>query len=227
MPADIPDEVPRLFASGTTVKFHRTFDDYLASDGWTYVFYMNGGDLTTTPPQLTKLTVPATINPDGQSFDIVIPANVSAITVPTFSALPKGFYTCAERVTNATLDPPEVDDPRDDEIQVEVEKSVAASAAGDYISQLEKELAAVNAVILERISADLQSYQVTSGSGGGRAVVKTPIEQLKKLQGNLRNRLWRAKHPGQLGAQVLIAFTNEPEEPTFPPTWVDVTGLDR
>jgi hypothetical protein len=225
MPPTIPDEIPKLFASGTTVKFHRSFDDYLASDGWSYVFYMNGGDLKATPPKLTKLTVPATINPDGQSFDIVIPANVSALTDPSFASLPKGFYTCAEEVTNSGTG--EIDDPRDDEIKIQVEGSVASSTAGDYIGQLEKELAAVDALILQRYGADVQSYQITSGAGGGRAIVKTPLEQLLQIQGRLRARIWRQRHPGQLGARVVVAFTNEPEDPTYPPTWVDVTGLDR
>jgi hypothetical protein len=219
MPPYIPDEVPRLFAAGTTVKFHRSFDDYLASAGWTYVFHMNGG----SPP--TKLDVPATINPDLQSFDIVIPANVSALTNPSVASLPPGRYTCAERVTNSGLG--EVDDPRDDELEINVEADVSTAPAGYYISRIENELAAVNATILERLSSDLQSYQVTSGAGGGRALVKTPLKDLYQIQGRLRASLWQLKHPGQLGSPVYIAMTNEPEDPTYPPTWVDVTGLDR
>jgi hypothetical protein len=221
MPPTIPDEIPKLFASGTTVKFHRSFDDYLASAGWTYVFYANGGS---TP---TKLAVPATINPDGQSFDIVIPANVSALTTPSIASLPAGRYTCAERVTNTTLDPPETDDPRDDDIQVIVEADVSVASAGAFISQIELELAQVNALIAQRLAADVQSYQITSGAGGGRAIVKTPLEQLYQIRGRLKASLFQLKHPGQFGSPVHIAFTNEPEDPTYPPTWVDVTGLDR
>jgi hypothetical protein len=217
MPLTIPDEVPKLFASGTTVKFHRSFDDYLASAGWTYIFHANG--------PTTRLDVPATINPDGQSFDIVIPANVSALTTPSFASLPPGRYTCAERVTNSTTG--EVDDPRDDDIQVTVEADVSVASAGAFISQIENELNAINAVIAQRLAADVQSYQITSGAGGGRAIVKTPLEQLYQIRGRLKASLFQLKHPGQLGSTVHIAFTNEPEDPTYPPTWVDVTGLDR
>jgi hypothetical protein len=221
MPPIIPDDVPKLIDAGTTVRFHRSFGDFQASDGWAYTFYANGG----SPP--TKLAVPATTNADGQSFDIVIPADVTALTSPAVASLPAGRYTCSERVTNATLTPPEKHDPRGDDIQVKVEADVSTAAAGAFLSQMEQELAAINAVIAGRITADLQSYQITSGGGGGRSLVKIPITELYKIRGQLKNAVWRLGHPGELGPRVVIAFTNEAEEPTYPPTWVDVTGLDR
>jgi hypothetical protein len=120
----------------------------------------------------------------------------------------------------------EVDDPRDDDIQVTVEADVSVASAGAFISQIENELNAINAVIAQRLAADVQSYQITSGAGGGRAIVKTPLEQLYQIR-RLKASLFQLKHPGQLGSPAYIAFTNEPEDPTYPPTWVDVTGLDR
>jgi len=66
------------------------------------------------------------------------------------------------------------------------------------------------------------SYQIA-----GRAVVKIPAKDLLWFRGHYRSKLFQLQNPGRLGSTVDIAFTNEPEKPTYPPTWVDVTGLDR
>ncbi len=212
MPPIIPDEVPERIAAGTTVKFHRSFDDFPASDGWTYAFHMNGVG--------TVIHLPATINPDGQSFDVVLPANVSSISTPSVASLPAGRYTCAERLTNTGSG--EVVDPSLDQIIVNVEADVSTATAGAFVSDVERDLAAVNALIANRLQSDLQSYQIA-----GRTVAKLDFHELRKLRGELKFKLWQLQHPGQLGPPVVIAFTNEPEQPTFPPTWVDVTGVDR
>ena len=98
----IPDEVPTRFAAGTTVKFHRSFDDYLASDGWVYTFYANGA--------AAKFSQSATTNTDGESFDIVIPAATTAV--------PAGRYQCAERLVNSNTQ--EVVDPSNDMLQLNI-----------------------------------------------------------------------------------------------------------
>jgi len=201
----ITDEVPRRFAAGTTVKFHRSFDDYLASDGWAYTFYANGASAI--------FNVAATINADGQSFDIVIPAATTA-------SIPAGRYQCAERLTNSGTG--EVVDPHDDMIEILIEAAVATAAAGAFISHIERMLVVIEAALEGRLGADLMSYQI-----GGRAVVKIPPKDLLWFRGHYRSKLFQLQNPGQLGSTVAIAFTNEPERPAYPPTWVDVTGLDR
>lgn len=200
----IPDDVPSRFAAGTTVKFHRSFDDYLASDGWAYTFYANGASAV--------FNQEATTNADGQSFDIVIPA--------TKTNVPAGRYQCAEVLTNATTG--EVVHPSDDMLQLNIEENVATAAAGSFISHIERTVAIIEAAIEGRLSADLMSYQIA-----GRAVVKIPAKDLLWFRGHYRSKLFQLQNPGRLGAPVVVAFTNEPEEPVYPPTWVDVTGLDR
>lgn len=204
MPPTISDEVPSRFAAGTTVKFHRSFDDYLASAGWTYTFYANGA--TAIFNQV------ATTNPDGQSFDIVIPASKTEV--------PAGRYQCAERLVNTGTG--EVYDPSNDVLELTIESDVSTAAAGAYISHIERMLVVIEAALEGRLAADLMSYQIA-----GRAVVKIPPKDLLWFRGHYRSKLFQLKNPGRLGSTAVIAFTNEPEEPTYPPTWVDVTGLDR
>jgi hypothetical protein len=83
-------------------------------------------------------------------------------------------------------------------------------------------LTVIEAALEGRLSSDLVSYQIA-----GRAVVKIAPKELLWFRGHYRSKLFQLKNPGRLGSPVVVAFTNEPEEPTFPPTWVDVTGLDR
>lgn len=203
MPPVIPDVVPKLFAAGTTVKFHRSFGDYPASDGWTYIFFAVGAT--------QNFQQPATINPDGQSFDIVISA--------TTSNVPAGRYTCGERLTNTITS--EVVDPNDDQIILNVEQNIATAAAGAYISHIERALPIIEAAIEGRLTADIENYNI-----GGRAVSKISIAELRKTRGQYRAALHRLKNPGRLTEPVYVAFTLEPENPSYPPTWVDVTGLD-
>lgn len=204
MPPIIPDEVPTSFSAGTTVKFHRSFDDYLASDGWAYTFYANGATAI--------FNQTATVNPDGQSFDIVIPASKTAV--------PAGRYQCAERLVNSNTQ--EVVDPSGDMLQLNIEANVSTASAGTFISHIERMLTIIEAALEGRLTADLVSYQIA-----GRAVVKIAPKELLWFRGFYKSKLFQLKNPGRFGSPVVIAFTNEPEEPTFPPTWVDVTGLDR
>ncbi len=199
----IPDEIPSRFASGTTVKFHRSFGDYLASDGWTYTFYANGASAI--------FNQAATTNPDGQSFDIVIPASKTQV--------PAGRYQCAERLVNTLTS--EVVDPNDDTIEILIEADVATASAGAFISHIERTLAVIEAAIEERLSADLESYQIA-----GRQVTKIAAKELLWFRGHYRSKLFQLQNPGRLGSTAKVAFTIE-DDPGVRPTWVDVTGLDR
>jgi hypothetical protein len=204
MPPIIPDEVPSRFAAGTTVKFHRSFDDFQASDGWAYTFYANGASAI--------FNQVATANPDGRSFDIVIPSSKTNV--------PAGRYQCAEVLVNSGTG--EVVHPSNDMLQLNIEANVATATAGAFISHIERTLTVIEAAIEGRLTADLESYLVA-----GRQVTKIAAKELLWFRGHYKAKLFQLKNPGRLGSPVVIAFTNEPEEPTFPPTWVDVTGLDR
>lgn len=199
----IPDEVPTIIVAGTTVKFHRSFDDFQASDGWGYTFYANGA--------ANVFNKAATTNPDGKSFDIVLDASLTA-------NIAAGRYTVAERLLNSGTS--EVVHPTRDLQQLLVEGNVATAAAGAYISHVERTLAIIEAALESKLTGDMLSYQIA-----GRSVVKIPPKELFQFRGYYKAKLWKMQNPGKLGAPVLITFNNEPEDPTFPPTWVDVTGI--
>jgi hypothetical protein len=204
MPAIIPDDVPTVIVAGTTVKYHRSFDDYPASEGWGYVFYANGA--------ANIFKIAATVNPDSNSFDIVIPASLTAPIAP-------GRYQCAERLTNTNTS--EIVDPNDDDIQLLVEANIASASAGAFVSHIERMLVIIEAALEGRLTADLETYQIA-----GRSISKIPAKELLWFRGHYRSKLYQLQNPGRLGTQVAIAFTIEDDASNWPPTWVDVTGLD-
>lgn len=205
MPPIIPDEVPTKLVAGTTVKFHRSFDDYPASDGWSYIFYANGA--------ANKFQIAATTNPDGASFDIVIPASLTA-------DITAGRYQCAEVLTNSVS--AEVYHPSNDLLQLLVEANIATANSGAFISHIERTLVIIEAALEGRMTADLENYQLA-----GRSVSKIPIKDLFWFRGHYRSKLFQLQNPGRLGSQVAVAFpVGDDSRQNFPPTWVDVTGLD-
>jgi len=200
----IPGTVPKNFPAGTTVKFSRTLGDYLPSDGWAYTIYLNG--LT------QKFNKAASVDDEGV-FQIVFDPTDTASLIP-------GPYRYAERLTNATTG--ETYDLHGDELVIVIEPNVASAAAGVFNTWEERTLAIVEAAISGRLTADLQAYQIA-----GRSVSKIPIQELRTIRGELRAAMWRQNNPGKLGVPFRVGFPPEQENEALPPTWVDVTGLDR
>jgi hypothetical protein len=113
-----------------------------------------------------------------------------------------------------------------DTLVITVEPSVASSAAGTFQTQQEKMLAAIDALITNRMtgagySADIDSYHIA-----GRAVSKMSLPELLKLRGMLASAVWQQQHPGRLSKPWRVRFPSESEQTNLPPTWQDVTGLD-
>ncbi|MGH9780719.1 MAG: hypothetical protein ACRD33_02765 [Candidatus Acidiferrales bacterium] len=209
MPPIIPDVVPDHFPAGTTVKFTRSLDDFSPADGWTYTIYLNG--LT------QKFQKAATVLDNIFQVEFV-PADTASLN--------PGPYRYAERLSNdgsvdATL-AGEVFDITGDELVINIEPNVASAAAGVFNTAEERMLAIVEAAISGRLTADIQSYQIA-----GRSVSKIPIAELRQIRGELKAAVWRQNNPGQLGVPYRVSFPLETESPDYPPTWQDVTGLDR
>jgi hypothetical protein len=199
----VPDVVPDHFPAGTTVKFTRTLDDFQPSDGWAYVIYLNG--LT------QKFNKAATVL--NNVFQIqFLPADTAALN--------PGPYRYAERLTNSVTG--DVYDITGDELVINIEPNVASAAAGVFNTWEEQTLAVVELAIKGRLTADIQAYQIA-----GRSVSKIPIQELRQIRGELRAAIWRQNNPGQLGVPHRVSFPLETESPDYPPTWQDVTGLDR
>jgi hypothetical protein len=127
----------------------------------------------------------------------------------------------AETNPAAAAGPPEVYDIRGDELVINVEPDAATSAAGTFQTFAEKTLAVIEAAIAGNLTPAISSYQIA-----GRAVVKIPLKDLLQLRGLYLAAVWRQQHPGRLGVPYKVEFTVR-EENNYPPTWTDVTGLDR
>jgi hypothetical protein len=203
MPPIIPARVPSHFAAGTTVQFTRALDDYAPSDGWAYTIYLNG--LT------AKFSKAASVQSNNSFLIVFIPADTEA--------LPPGPYRYAERLVNAGLG--QTFDIHGDELVINIEPDAATSPTGTFQTFEEKTLVVLEAAIAGNLTAGIQSYQVA-----GRAVSKYTIQELMNLRGMFRAAVWRQQHPGRLGVPYKVEFSPE-EENQYPPTWVDVTGLDR
>jgi len=202
VPPIIPDSVPLNFTAGTTVKYTRSLDDFQPSGNWGYTIYLNG--------PAAKFNKAATVQ-DGATFLIeFVPSDTAS--------LPAGPYRFAERVVNS--DSGETYDIDGDELVINIEPNVASSAAGAFQTFEERTLAVLEAAISGNLSGGIQSYQIA-----GRAVSKYQMSELMNLRGMFRAAVWRQEHPGRLGIPYRVGFT-EREESNFPPTWVDITGLD-
>lgn len=203
MPPIIPDVVPDHFPAGTTVKFTRPLDDFLPSDGWAYSIYLNG--LT------QKFNKAATVLANIFQIEF-LPADTASLN--------PGPFRYAERLTNSGTG--EVYDLTGDELVINVEPNAGSSAAGAFNTWEEKTLAIVEAALAGRLTSDIQAYQIA-----GRSVSKIPVMQLREIRGQLRAALWSQNHPGRLGVPYRVGFDPESEDPDYPPTWTDITGLER
>jgi hypothetical protein len=203
VPPIIPDVVPDHFPAGTTVKFTRSLDDFSPADGWAYSIYLNG--LT------QKFNKAASIVDNIFQIEFV-PSDTASLN--------PGPFRYAERLTNSGTG--EVYDITGDELVINVEPNVGSAAAGAFNTFEERTLAVVEAAIAGRLTSDIQAYQIA-----GRSVSKIPIQELRIIRGELRAAIWRQNNPGQLGVPWRVSFETEPESPDYPPTWQDITGLDR
>jgi len=202
MPPVIPDYVPRVIVAGTTVKFTRQLADFPPDAGWTYTIYFNGATST--------FNKAATAQADGSFLVTIDPSDTAN--------LPPGAYRYAERVTNGS----DVYDLVGDELVVQIEPNLATAPAGAFLSHAEKTLGIIELALSGRLTADLESYQIA-----GRAVTKIPIKELRELRGCYAAEVARAQNPGTLGTPTFQVQFDVEHEREYPPTWVDVTGLER
>lgn len=181
MTPPVPDSFPAGFFAGTTLKVHRAFPDYPASGGWAYKVWFNGLD--------TFSAVGVAAADDG--FDIAI--------APTDTATKRASdYSFVERLTNAGTG--EVYDVGEGMIRLSL--NIAIAAAGATMTHEARTLAVIEAALEGRLSSDTQSYQIA-----GRAVVKIPITQLRKLYGEYK--LAVARQSGKVfSRKVLVEFGN-------------------
>lgn len=167
---------PACLNAGDTSKFTMSFADYGAPT-WAAVIHLRGA---------SSLDVTATA--DGTSHAFVITTAQSALLQP-------GTYSWAVRVSDGG----ELYTAAEGTLVVEA--NIALALAGDFVSHAERMLAAIDAVLDGRITADVESYSI-----GGRAVTKHSLTELKKLRQHFAWRLWMERNPGKFARIGTVTF---------------------
>jgi hypothetical protein len=202
MPPIIPNSVPSKFAAGTTVKFARILDDFPASQGWAYTIYFNGA---------LNVQQSRSRSADGSFLVTLDSADTSSIA--------PGIYRFAERVANAgTGEQYDLDGEnltsRSSRILRRLRLALS-SPSRKRISRSSKRRS------LDRLTADLESYQIA-----GRQITKIPIEELQQFADAYSRRSRARSIPERSELQLSKFSSMSSRRSTFPPTWVDVTGLE-
>lgn len=193
MAPDIPDLEPSRLVAGDTWQWTRQdHPEFSIASGWTLSYLILG------PVNLTWL--PAWITQDGSTWTITIPADKTAVLETRadgaryrWSAVMTGSGTYAgwRRVIKQG--------------DFLIFPDPATAGEGDFQSQAERDLDAVNAVLSGRITADIEEYTI-----GGRSVRKMALAELLKLRTQLEARVWRQQHPGQIGPAIAFRFAGRP-----------------
>jgi hypothetical protein len=197
MSAEIPDHIPTVFSAGETVQFRRFVDGYLPSDDWAYALHLN--------------SALAVLHKDG-----VAEGDGYLVTIDPTDMLPAGDYRYLERVSNATTG--EAHNVGSGVVKVELD--LALAAPGACISHAERMLALIEAALEGKVPDDLASYSIQ-----GRAIVKIPIDELKKLRAQYRAEVFRLYNPDKLAPSIEIVFNPLEDTHALPSTWIDVTGI--
>lgn len=176
--------LPCAFAAGETVKYRRSFAEYLATDGWTLTLYIRGAQV---------LTKAATA--DGAGFLVTLAAtDTDDLTTP-------GVYRWAERVSKAA----EVFEVAHG--TVEVTPNMATATAGQLQTMEEKLLAAIDAVLAGKITDDIVAYTI-----GGRSITKLSREELMTERRKLQWDVARQRGKGKAGRTRRVSFTGAGNE---------------
>jgi hypothetical protein len=179
--ATVPTTEPESLVAGDTWHWTKSVADYPPGDGWTLKYSIRG------PSVLLDTNV--TVTEDGSVYDVVVDADKT-------SALEPGTYRWQARV--------EKDGARYtvDSGVILVERDLSQAAEGDAQPYSEKMLAAIDAVLTGRITADVEQYQIA-----GRAVTKIPIAELRKLRAACKAELAKVRNGGKTGSVIKMRFT--------------------
>jgi hypothetical protein len=190
----------------------------VSSDGQGNAVYSFSGYIGPAPQQGMNVNVESFTN-GGNNIGGEITALVGT-TSGTFVLVNAGVVDETAAAT-ATI-PAEIHDIRGDELVINIEPNVETAAAGTFNTFEEAQLAVIESVLAGRITSGIENYQIA-----GRSVTKIPIKELLCIRGTLRAAVWRQNNPGRLGEPYKVQFNLENEDQNYPPTWQDITGLDR
>lgn len=151
------------FIAGDTLDQNVSVSDYPASDGWTLKYRLTP---RFTSPTQAPITITASTNADGASYDV----QASPATTAAWAA---GFYTWARWVEKSgarqTLN---------ESGTLEIKADPSATTQGyDSRTHARKVLDAIEAVIENRASLDQENYTIN-----GRQLSRTPLKELMRLR---------------------------------------------
>jgi hypothetical protein len=184
-----------------TTQVNETHAGAGVTDGYSYTIYFNGSRAV-----FSKTAI----------FDA---ANNFLVTLtPSDLNVAADDYQYEGRVSNAVTG--EVYAP--DRGWVHLQFDLSTAGPGANLSQAQKLLQDLDDLIAARIAGDVpKRYMI-----GGRDLQKEDLKTLLTYRGIIAARVSRETNPGTLGTTPLeVAFDLEGNDADFPPTWVDVTGL--
>lgn len=179
MARTIPDKEPTTFVAGETVKWYRNFSDFPVAEGWTLTYSFTG------PAKMDLDSSAITASVANGRWEIVVPTTTTTTLIPgpynweAFVELSGERYVAAAGV---------------------VVVMVNVSSVTAMQNRAEVELAIVDAAIAGRLTADTESFQIN-----GRAVSKTPLADLLKIRGFLREEV-RRQRSGNAFETVRVSF---------------------
>lgn len=169
---------PLEIIAGDTVKWLITNTDYPATS-WTMRYAFRGASVLN-----------ATATASGSSHLVVLTATQT-------TNLQAGSYEFAAQVTSGS----EAYTVRNGRITVR--PNLMTAGAGDRVSHAEKMLAAIEAVLEGRITADVMAYTIA-----GRSVTKIPVKELLELRAKYARDLYYAKNgKDTYGKSIQVHFT--------------------
>lgn len=211
MAPTIPTEVPAVITAGETVQFKRTFQGFAPADGWQYSFDLIG----------PTAAIHKNAEVDSDPFLLTLSPTDTA---PLNPKNPKGDVCPYQENVTLSTDPTQRFTVGDGTITVQQNLSIAQP--GDTLTHAQKMIERIEAVLEGRIADDVQSYSIGAGTGA-RALVKIPIKELQQLLGIYKAQVNAAANPNALGTPVKVMFPEIAPSNEYPPTWIDVTGINQ
>ena len=184
MTLTLPTRMPALLVAGDTWNWEDTFPDFPISDGWDQLEYHLRGigvvDIANGAPKITN---------DGTTWTTLLaPADTSGVAA--------GMYRWMARVTaSAGTYIGQKHTVRRGTVIVKSDLTGAADQDADEI-------------ILTKIVQEITARIPGSGAGHVRSMVdnlelwKVDMDVLEKLRSKYEARVWRKRHPGQLGPRM-------------------------
>ena len=186
----IPTHIPHELTPGDSWTWQLVFGDYPPSDGWTLTVSLRGP--AATGEASGEIDIEATATTDNSAY------LVSARADQTASLVPGNYRWVAwvERVVDAQLE------------RVSIRRGVTillqqlqTADAGDTTTHNERMLAAIEALIEGRTTADVEYYQIA-----GRALTKIPVKELMAYRAKYAAAVWRERHPHETAPARMVTF---------------------